>query len=79
MKNLIIPLTGDDLIAVGETVNDVISRLHMLEDGSGDDGLMAGVYDVKVDILRPDSNEVVGEVRYYPDGWWAFYPRAVSE
>lgn len=82
MKNLTIPLTGDDLIAIGNTVNEVIERLRTLEDGTPDAGLMQGVFDVAVDIERPDaldSSDIVGQVRYNPEGWWAFYPRAVGE
>lgn len=82
MKNLIVPLTGDDLIAIGETVNKVTERLKVMEDGTDENGLMGGVYDVVVDIERPeamDTGDVVGQVRYSGDGWWAFYPREVSE
>lgn len=82
MKDLTIPLTGDDLIAIGNTVNEVTDRLRTLENGTAAAGLMDGVCDVVVDILRPDAfdaDDIVGQVRYSPDGWWAFYPRAVSE
>lgn len=73
------PLTGDDLIAIGTTVNDVTNRLKTLEDGEATEELMSGVYDVSVKISSSDDSEhVVGEVSWR-DGWWAFYPYGAGE
>ncbi len=79
---MVYPLTDEDLIRIGNTVADVTNRLKTLEDGEKTEMLMPGIADVVVQILRPDAlafDDIVGEVRWHPDGWWAYYPREATD
>lgn len=79
-QQISVPLTGDELHEIAEVVTSVTARLNTLQDGTDLDELMPGIEDVVVTITRPDfPDEIVGEVRWHGDGWFAFYPYRVSE
>lgn len=69
-----IPLTSFDLREIAKTLDSVVRAL-----GEHDNLTKFGkqFFDVQLDVLRPDSEDVIGSISYY-DGWLGFFPRELS-
>lgn len=64
------PFTGDDLIAIGQIVNQVTQMIAPLDPDSGD-SRNENIHSVRVKLTYEGS--VVGEISDY-EGWLGFYP-----
>lgn len=74
-----VPFSSDELRTIADYVQIAEENLSGFLNEAGFD-LREGINDVRVEIYRPDddSQEVVGEVRWHPDGWFGYYPKDVE-
>lgn len=70
-----IPYTSDDLRAIADNVEAVVSALGP-EDGFLEDGDWR--WGVAVDIFDPEGEGIVGQVKPVSDGWFGFYPKEAT-
>jgi hypothetical protein len=80
-----LPLTGDELIALGRAVNRITKRLKWTQAEwvtgvpSQDEQT---VHDLTVEVQLPEAwgreGETLGEIRFH-EGWLGFYPYQIEE
>ena len=68
------PFSGDDLIAIGQIVNQVTQMITPLDPNSGDPR-NEYIHSVRVKLTYEDM--VVGEISDY-EGWLGFYPVEIT-
>lgn len=75
MTNRTIPYTSDDLRAIADKLDEIITAIgdrDILTDGDWRWGLSVEVFDA-------DLAQTAGHIKPHPDGWLGFYPTEVSE
>lgn len=77
-RKVSIPYTADDLIRIGNMVHGIVEQIEP-KDGAGflEDGDWR--WNMTVDVIDPERNESVGQIRAHGDGWLAFYPWEPSD
>lgn len=74
MNKRSIPYTADDLRTIADKVDEIVAQIGegLLEEDDWRWGLI-------VDVVEPESGEIVGQIRPWGDGWLAFYPHGVED
>jgi hypothetical protein len=78
MEKIDVPLTSWELREIARVLDETERKFG---DSAGDAGLTKfgkRFYQINLEVLRPDSDEIVGRITYY-DGWLGFYPAGSVE